>query len=223
MGSLSLAKDKLSVRQKHILEFIQICLDKHGYPPTIREIGEACDITSTSVVNHNLNRLQKMGYIARNRRVSRGIRLLGLEDDLALERDLVSVPLVGRIFASKPVPMPDAASSFAPEEAISLTRDLVGDGTDLFALEVRGDSMIDAMIGDGDVVVMKRQITARNGDLVAVWLDDSGETTLKHFFFEDGRVRLQPANPTMKPIYVKPSRVRVQGKVVLVLRQIETA
>ena len=80
-----MAKDKLSVRQKHILEFIQICLDKHGYPPTIREIGEACDITSTSVVNHNLNRLQNMGYIARNRRASRGIRLLGLEDDLALE------------------------------------------------------------------------------------------------------------------------------------------
>ena len=83
--------------------------------------------------------------------------------------------------------------------------------------------MIDAMIGDGDVVVMKRQIRARNGDLVAVWLNDSEETTLKHFYLENGRVRLQPANPTMQPIYANPANVRVQGKVVLVLRRMDTA
>ena len=141
-----------------------------------------------------------------------------------MARGLVSVPLVGRIFASEPVPMPDAPSSFAPEEAISLTRDMIGDDDgDIFALEVRGDSMIDAMINDGDIVVMKRRIMAQNGDLVAIWLRDEEETTLKHFYLEeDGRVRLQPANPTMKPIYADPANVRVQGKVVLVLRQMET-
>ena len=156
--------------------------------------------------------------IKRNQRVSRGIQLTD-----ATPRNLVPIPLVGRIFASEPVSVPDAPSSFAPDEAINLTRDLVGNGTDLFALEVRGDSMIDAMIGDGDVVVMKRQIRARNGDLVAVWLNDSEETTLKHFYLENGRVRLQPANPTMQPIYANPANVRVQGKVVLVLRRMDTA
>ena len=214
-------KAKISDRQKQIVEFIRDFLNEYSYPPTIREIGTACHISSTSVVNHNLNKLEKTGHIVRNSRVARGIQLLGGLESVVLERGLVSVPLVGRIFASQPVPMPDAASAFGPEEVISLTRDLVGDVSDLFALEVRGDSMIDAMIGDGDVVVMKRQIKARNGDLVAVWLDDSEETTLKHFYLEDERVRLQPANPTMQPIYANPANVRVQGKVVLVLRQME--
>ena len=211
-----MAKGKLSTRQQRMLTFIRDFLRENDYPPTIREIGRACLISSTSVVNYNLNKLEECGLINRNLRVSRGIQLTE-----AAPRNLVPIPLVGRIFASEPVPVPDAPASFAPDEAINLTRDLVGDGADLFALEVRGDSMIDAMIGDGDVVVMKRQIEARNGDLVAVWLNDSEETTLKHFYLEDGRVRLQPANPTMQPIYANPANVRVQGKVVLVLRHME--
>ena len=212
-----MAKSTLSPRQHQVLAFIRDFLRENDYPPTIREIGLGCQISSTSVVNYNLNKLEECGLIKRNQRVSRGIQLTD-----ATPRNLVPIPLVGRIFASEPVSVPDAPSSFAPDEAINLTRDLVGNGTDLFALEVRGDSMIDAMIGDGDVVVMKRQIRARNGDLVAVWLNDSEETTLKHFYLENGRVRLQPANPTMQPIYANPANVRVQGKVVLVLRQIET-
>ena len=217
-------KSKISELQQRILEFIKGFLEEQGYPPTIREIGSACHISSTSVVNYNLNKLKKKRYISRNMRVSRGIRLIGVSEGISMARGLVSVPLVGRIFASEPVPMPDAPSSFAPEEAISLTRDMIGDDDgDIFALEVRGDSMIDAMINDGDIVVMKRRIMAQNGDLVAIWLRDEEETTLKHFYLEeDGRVRLQPANPTMKPIYADPANVRVQGKVVLVLRQMET-
>ena len=213
-----MTKGKLSTRQQRMLTFIRDFIRDNDYPPTIREIGRACQISSTSVVNYNLNKLQDCGLINRNLRVSRGIQLT----DTA-PRNLVSIPLVGRIFASEPVPVPDAPSSFAPDEAINLTRDLVGDGADLFALEVRGDSMIDAMIREGDIVVMKHQIQARNGDLVAVWLNDTEETTLKHFYLEKGRVRLQPANPTMQPVYANPANVRVQGKVVLVLRKIDAA
>ena len=211
-----MVRGTLSERQQRILTFIRNFLRKNNYPPTIREIGHACQISSTSVVNYNLNKLEGCGLINRNLRISRGIQITD-----STPRNLVSIPLVGRIFASKPVSLPDATSSFAPDEAINLTRELVGDGSELFALEVRGDSMIDAMIGDGDIVVMKRQIKARNGDLVAVWLNDSEETTLKHFFLEDGRVRLQPANPKMQAIYANPENVRVQGKVVLVLRQMD--
>ncbi|MFQ5408421.1 MAG: transcriptional repressor LexA [Anaerolineales bacterium] len=219
-----MAKGKLSDRQQKMMRFIRRFWQEYGYPPTIREIGEACAISSTSVVNYNLNKLENAGFIMRDGRVSRGIRLT--EDSSItsmLAANQVSIPLVGRIFASEPVPVPDASSSFAPDEAINLTRDLVGDGEDLFALEVRGESMIDAMIGDGDIVVMKKQEDAENGDLVAVWLNDEESTTLKHFYFENGRIRLQPANPTMGPIYAEPANVSVQGKVVLVVRQMGAA
>lgn len=213
-----MAERKLSARQQHMLSFIRDFLRENDYPPTIREIGRACNVSSTSVVNYNLNKLENFGLINRNLRVSRGIQLTD-----ETPRNLVPIPLVGRIFASEPVPLPDAHASFAPDETINLTSDLVGDGANLFALEVRGNSMIDAMISDGDVVVMQHQIQARNGDLVAIWLNDREETTLKYFFLEQGQVRLQPANPTMQPIYVNPTNVTVQGKVVLVLRQIDAA
>jgi repressor LexA len=153
-------------------------------------------------------------------KVSRGVRLVdapGVKTPRPNER--VLVPLAGFIFASAPVLVGDTPQT-ATDEAIELTRDLVTDDSDLFALRVKGDSMIDAMVSDGDIVVMKKVDRARNGELVAVWLNDRSETTLKRFYLENGRVRLQPANPTMNPIYVDdPNTVEVQGKVVLVLRQ----
>ena len=134
--------------------------------------------------------------------------------------DLVTIPLAGFIFASQPVLVGDTPQT-ASDEAIEITRDLVKDSGDLFALRVKGDSMIDAMVNDGDIVVMKKVDRARNGEMVAVWLNDRSETTLKHFYLENGRVRLQPANPTMQPIMIDdPSTVQVQGKVVLVVRQL---
>ena len=133
---------------------------------------------------------------------------------------LVTVPIAGFIFASQPVLVGDTPQT-ASDEAIEITRDLVKDASDLFALRVKGDSMIDAMVNDGDIVVMKKVERARNGEMVAVWLNDRNETTLKHFYLENGRVRLQPANPTLQPILIDdPSTVEVQGKVVLVLRQL---
>ena len=218
-----MAKGKLSDRQRRMLEFIDKYTADNGYPPSIREIGKAVDITSTSVVNYNLNRLVEGGYLYRDQNISRGIRLLDKFSQVA-ERvvETVRVPMVGRIFASEPVPLPGTDSAiFGTDEVIEITRDLLSSTEDLFALEVRGDSMIDAMVGDGDVVVMKQEPDWHNGDMVAIWLKDREETTLKHIYRDGNKVRLQPANPMMDPIIIdNPETLEVQGKVVLVLRQL---
>ncbi len=216
-----MAKGKLSERQRGMIDFIRRFTQDKGYPPTIRQIGEAVGISSTSVVNYNLNKLEKDGHLTRDLKVSRGVRLVEAPGSKpARLGDLVTVPLAGFIFASQPVLVGDTPQT-ASDEAIEITRDLVKDSSDLFALRVKGDSMIDAMVNDGDIVVMKKVDRARNGEMVAVWLNDRNETTLKHFYLENGRVRLQPANPTMQPIMIDdPSTVQVQGKVVLVLRQL---
>lgn len=213
----------LSDRQRRMLEFIRRFGDDSGYPPSIREIGTAVGISSTSVVNYNLNRLVEEGYLDRDQNVSRGIRLterLGKAAERLAE--VVRIPLVGRIFASEPIPLPGTDSPiFGADEAIEITRGLLTNGEGLFALQVQGDSMIDAMINDGDIVVMKREPEWRNGDMVAVWLKDKEATTLKHIYREGKKVRLQPANPTMKPILIdNPESLEVQGKVMLVVRQL---
>jgi len=218
-----MTKGKLSDRQKRMLEFIQRFTADSGYPPSIREIGDAADISSTSVVNYNLNRLVEEGFLSRDQNVSRGLRLTG-KLGRAAERltNIVRVPLVGRIFASEPVLLPGTDSPvFGADEAIEITRGLLPSDNGLFALQVKGDSMIDAMVSDGDIVVMTRADDWHNGDMVAVWLRDREETTLKHIYREGSRVRLQPANPTMQPIYIdNPESLEVQGKVMLVVRQL---
>lgn len=218
-----MVKGKLSDRQRRMIEFISEFSSENGYPPSIREIGAAVGISSTSVVNYNLNRLVEEGYLNRDQNVSRGIRLT---EKLARATqqvvDTIRIPMVGRIFASEPVPLPSTDSPmFGVDEAIEITKDMIpSSGEGLFALEVKGESMIDAMINDGDIVVMKQEPEWRNGDMVAVWLEDKEETTLKHIYREGNRVRLQPANPTMGPIYVDdPKHLKVQGKVMLVVRQ----
>jgi len=212
----------LSERQRKILSFVQAFTRENHYPPTIREIGEAVGISSTSVVNYNLNILEKRGYIARDKTVSRGLKLVARSGSGAgrARDNVVNIPLLGRIAAGEPIPIPD--SDFPPfgYETIELTRSIIGTGEGIYALQVRGNSMIDALIHDGDIVIMKHQEEAANGELVAVWLKDEKETTLKRFYLEGGQVRLQPANPTMKPIYVHPANVEIQGKVVLVIRQL---
>jgi repressor LexA len=232
----------LSERQKKILEVLGQFQVATGYPPSIREICEQADISSTSVVNYYLDQLQEMGYIERDNRVSRGIRLIKPLSEavggatIAVKQstqrlgqtisEFFQVPLVGRIVAGLPVPVPTSDFSYYdPESMVDVAASLLPSrergSKDLFALEVQGDSMIDAMINDGDIVIMKPAMDARNGEMVAVWLDDKDETTLKYFYLENGHVRLQPANPTMGPIYVEdPSTVRIQGKVVMVIRKV---
>jgi repressor LexA len=210
----------LSERQNKILDFLKIFTLDNGYPPTIREIGKAVGITSTSVVNYNLDALQRAGYIYRDRTVSRGIRLVEGLEELTGAAGLVRVPLLGRIAAGEPIQVPEGA--FDSEiDTIELTRDLLpAQQEDIYALKVQGTSMIDAFINDGDIVVMRHTNTADNGDMVAAWLVDQEETTLKRFYHEGNRVRLQPENQTMAPIYVDPSKVEVQGRVVTVIRQL---
>jgi repressor LexA len=231
----------LSERHKRILEYLEDYQGQYGYPPSIREICDKTGITSTSVVNYYLDQLEKTGWIARESHISRGIRQLkplpwrpqvvsrvmqGVQSAAAALNDMLRIPVVGRIVAGSPVPVPPSDFSyFDSETGIDIARSLLPareKASDLFALEVQGDSMIDAMVNDGDIVIMKTASEARNGEMVAVWLDDRDETTLKYFYLEGGRVRLQPANPTMQPIYVNdPSTVRIQGKVVMVIRRIE--
>jgi repressor LexA len=234
----------LTERQKKILDVLARFQKQNGYPPSIREICDKADISSTSVVNYYLDQLEEMGYIERDGRVSRGIRLLSPAGDPAAALaaqvkqtaqnvrqavdELLSIPVVGRIFASVPVPVPSSDFQyFDAESSVDIARSLLPSrekGSDLFALEVQGDSMIDAMVNDGDLVIMKPANEARNGELVAIWLRDRDETTLKYFYLENGRVRLQPANPTMKPIYIDdPSIVQIQGKVVMVIRQVDSS
>lgn len=219
--------DKLSERQRNILRFMDRYLETHGFPPTIREIGEATDINSTSVVNYNLNKLVDAGYLAREDRVSRGLRLVRpfpgrSETKLVKATRGPRVPLVGQIVASEPVTVPDDTGYYYDsDDMIEVTENLLGglDAAEVFALRVKGDSMIDAMIREGDIVLMRKQNTARNGEMVAVWLDERSETTLKQFYHEGDRIRLQPANPTMQPIYVDPNHCHIQGRVVSLIRQ----
>jgi len=212
----------LSTRQKKILAFVGRYGNEHGYPPTIREIAEAVKISSTSVVDYHLKALQKKGYLERDSSVSRGMRLtrpamahLGI----SLSHS-VSIPVLGRIAAGEPIPLLDSDASAFEGEWITLTRDILRDEDGIYALQVRGDSMIDALVNDGDIVIMKRPTDVRDGDMVAAWLKNEQETTLKRVYREGNQVRLQPANPTMAPIYTPASNVEIQGKVILVVRQL---
>ena len=227
----------LSSKQRTMVEFITRFIRRHSYPPSVRDILKGGGISSTSVVAYNLNALERMGYIARDKDISRGIRLLrdaeGQPFAMPMQMigpvrestDRFQVPVLGLIAAGQPIPIPGSNFSSMGDRAIELTRDIIREQEDLYALEVRGDSMVDSLISDGDIVVMKYQQEAHNGEMVAVWLKDKEETTLKHFYYErprggKPRIRLQPANPTMKPIYVDPANVEIQGKVVAVLRQL---
>jgi repressor LexA len=222
------------------MEFLTAFQSDNRYSPSIREIGESIGVKSTSLVDYYLRQLEEMNYIDRDDHISRSIRVLRPMYASATEQmvkaarkvsesvnDLLNIPLMGRIVASAPIPIPPSdLAYFDPESSIEIARSLLPARekvSDLFALEVQGESMIDAMINDGDIVVMKRAVDANNGEMVAVWLDDNDETTLKYFFRENDRVRLQPANPTMKPIYIdNPNRLRIMGKVVMVIRQVRS-
>jgi repressor LexA len=230
----------LGKRHKLILEFLSAFQAENGYSPSIREIGESIGVRSTSLVDYYLKQLEEMGYITREQHISRSICLLKPDELLQAAAgkvvqgirqagdalgELLSIPLMGRIVASEPLPMPATdVGYFDSESSIEIARSLLPareKGEELFALEVQGDSMIDAMVNDGDIIIMKRAQQAENGEMVAVWLDDRDETTLKYFFKEPDRIRLQPANPGMGPIYVdNPGSLRIMGKVVMVIRQL---
>jgi len=216
---------------KHIkvLEFMTNYHGENGRPPSIREIGEKVKISSTSVVNYYLDQLMKMGYLKRDTRVSRGLRLTNKVNEVVqMITDTLRVPILGPIAAGPLMLVPEAGIDYMNDKeynAVEIARSLLPSkekGNDLYALEVKGDSMIDAMINDGDIVVMKPAQEARNGEMVAVRVDN--EYTLKYFYKEKDRYRLQPANPTMRPIFVKKNDpLEINGKVVMVIRKMAFA
>ena len=207
----------LSSKQQQIINFIQCFWEDKGYPPTIRDILSGCGISSTSVVNYNLNILEREGYIHRHREVSRGIKLVTRSPEAQLQ-----VPIIGQIAAGEPIPVPasDTWDVIASSETLEVTKDLTRGRQGVYALRVKGSSMVDALVNDGDLVLMEYVNLVENGEMAAVWLKAEKEATLKKFYAEQGRIRLQPTNSQMQPMYVEPDNVEIQGRVIAVIRQL---
>ncbi|MFH1639525.1 MAG: transcriptional repressor LexA [Chloroflexota bacterium] len=208
----------LSAKQQQIIRFIRRFRKKQDFPPTVREIVSGCGISSTSVVSYNLDILEKQGYIRRHREVSRGIELLQ-RGDIGGERRLI--PVIGQIAAGQPIPVPAPDTwNVTTMDTIEVTDDLIRGKEDVYALRVKGTSMIDALINDGDIVLMQPAASVENGETAAVWLKAEKEVTLKKVFAERERIRLQPANSSMKPIFTSLSNLEIQGRLLAVIRQV---
>jgi repressor LexA len=208
----------LSVKQQKIVEFISRFWNEHHYPPSVRDILEGCGVSSTSVVDYNLDILEREGYIKRHSGISRGIELLAG----AVSEGIRRVPVIGQIAAGAPIPVPNADTwdTTASAETIEVTEDMAHGKKDIYALKVKGSSMVDALINDGDLVLMQHTNSVENGETAAVWLKSEKEATLKKVYRERRRIRLQPANSLMDPIYTAPDNVEIQGKVVAVIRKV---
>ncbi len=205
-----------SEKQERILQFIRGFIDERGYAPTVREIQNACGLSSESIVEYHLKALKRIGKIRREAEVARSIELSGMG------RRAWSVPLLGTIAAGQPIPVPTEDTWRAvPQEVVEVPAELVRSPEQIFAIRVKGTSMIDALVDDGDIIVLEATPAAENGQMVAAWLSDRQEATLKRIYHEPGRIRLQPANRSMEPIYVDPENIKVQGKVIAVLRKLE--
>jgi repressor LexA len=204
-------KPGVSITRQKIIDYIREFYDERGYAPTVRDIMRGCDLSSTAVVQHHLKVLESEHQIERDSRVFRSIQLPD-------RKSTIHVPVLGRIAAGSPIPVlsPDTWHTEAVE-TLELSSEIT-QGKEVFALRVSGQSMIDALIDDGDIVLMEPVKTAENGDMVAAWLKKEEEVTLKRFFKENGRVRLQPANTQMKPIFSDAANVDIQGRVVAVIR-----
>ncbi len=238
----------LSERQRKILQFIIGFVGDNEFPPTIREIGEQVGISSTSVVNYNLAKLEELGLITRRKEVSRGLslnwdRLQELNPPIATgpsalshatpngqngngakneayAQALLRVPVLGAIAAGEPI-MVEARAPESTDEWLDLPDGVIKARGALFALRVKGDSMIDASVLNGDIVVLRQQETANDGDMVAAWIEGDEETTLKYLHREGRNVRLQPANPAYAPIIRPANKVRINGRVVYIVRSLD--
>ena len=209
----------LSSKQQHIIDFTRRFWEDRGYPPTIRDIVNGCGISSTSVVDYNLNVLEREGYIRRHPEVSRGIELLARSSARGYR---LQVPIIGQIAAGEPIPVPtpDTWDITASSETLEVTEDLTRGREGIYALKVKGSSMMDALINDGDIVLMQYVNVVENGEMAAIWFKAEKEATLKKIYAEPGRIRLQPANTQMQPIYAEPDNVEIQGRVIAVIRHL---
>ncbi len=208
---------ELSAKQRSIFDYIREFIDDHDYPPSIRQIQDACDISSTSVVDYNLRGLEKLGYIRRDREVSRAIEVV---HGGGRRPRVIPVPIIGTIAAGQPIPVPSADTweGYDRSETIDVSPEMLRSRDNVYALRVKGQSMIDALVNDGDIVILENASDARDGEMVAAWLKNEQEATLKRFYREGDKVRLQPANQSMEPIYTDARNVEVQGRVVAAIR-----
>lgn len=204
-------RQPLTARQREALDYISYCLDERGYPPTLREIGEHMGIRSTNGVNDHLKALERKGYLVREELKSRALRPVDADDAK------VSIPIIGNVAAGQPILAQEHVT-----DRVTIDRFFIGKAPskEVFGLVIRGDSMIDDGIYDGDYIFVRKQSTAENGEIVVAMID--GEATCKRIFHEGDRVRLQPANSAMQPIFVHRSEFRaidIIGKVVGVYRR----
>ncbi|MGH2373576.1 MAG: transcriptional repressor LexA [bacterium] len=199
---------RLTRRQSDILTFIRRYTESHGYPPSVREIGQAMGVTSSSTVHSHLAALERKGYLRRDPSKPRALEIL--RDNGGPTARVVTLPIVGRVAAGAPLLAEQNVDEYMPVPAEMLN------GAEGFVLKVRGDSMIGAGILDGDLLVVRRQATATNGDIIVARLDD--EATVKQYFREKDRIRLQPANEALEPVYARD--VVVEGKAIAVIRRL---
>ena len=219
-------QEGLHEHEVRILDFLERYWRQYMCSPSVEEIRSALGLRSKDHAQRDLDKLERKGYIARKSGMARSIRLLrtaqGARFRRASQGHTIAVPLVAKIAAGRPIAWPDSLSAVHECETIELVRSMVNSRQQVYALKVQGDSMIDAMICDGDIVIMEPQVDVgrlAGGEILAVWLKDREETTLKGFYLEGDRVKLVPRNPNMQPFYEAASNVQVQGKLMAVIRQ----
>lgn len=200
----------VSEKQRELLAFIEEFVGKNGYPPTHEEIRMGLNLSSKSLVNYHLEALENAALLSRSPNTPRGIRLRG-------EAETLRVPFVDVVTEASELDKVELEQS----EVIELTSDIVPESENLYAFRVKGNALVDALVNDGDVIILQPQAHAENGEMVAVRLLEQGETTFKRFYRENGHVRLQPVDPTVGSLIVKPEAVAVQGKVVAIIRQVD--
>ncbi len=204
--------EKLTGRQNFILKVLKKLIAKNGYPPTVREIGEEANLSSPATIHFHLKKLEEKGYIKKDDNKNRTIEILVPNEYLEKNESVVDVPLLGKVTAGTPI---EAIET--PDEFFSLPISLVNTKNEVFTLKVSGESMINVGIFDGDILIVEKRNTARNGETV-VAMNSEGEATVKTFYKENGYFRLQPENDTMEPIILK--EVTILGKVVGLYRKL---
>ena len=203
--------EKLTRQQKNILQIIKKSIAKHGYPPTVREIGRDAGLSSPATIHFHLKKLEEKGYINKGNGLNRTIEVLVPNEYVEKEENVLEVPLLGKVTAGTPIEAIEV-----PDEYFALPANLIPKKEEVFTLKVSGESMINVGIYDGDILIVKRQHIARNGDTV-VAMNNDNEVTVKTFYKEDGYFRLQPENDTMDPIILKD--VTILGKAIGLYRK----
>jgi repressor LexA len=204
--------EKLTQRQSYVLQAIKKLLAKNGYPPTVREIGEEAHLSSPATIHFHLKKLEEKGYLKKGDYKNRTLELLVPNEYIQKKENVVDVPLLGKVTAGTPIEAIEM-----PDEYFSLPANLITTKNDVFTLKVSGESMINVGIYDGDIVIVERRDTARNGETV-VAMNENNEATVKTFYKEDGYFRLQPENDTMAPIILK--ECTILGKVIGLYRKL---